>query len=201
MLAAQMFRPSRDRIMKTSIIEKIGSVGALIAAAACPACFPMLAIVGSTLGLGVLQPFEGPVFFVFRILVLVALAGNIISFARHRRLLPLIIGVVSPLMIFFTLYVQFNQLVLYSGLFGLAAASVLSFIANRQCARCATKSTITCPHCAFAKEELMPTDACQFFYECTSCQTILKPKPGDCCVFCSYGSVKCPPRQAEHVTA
>jgi hypothetical protein len=24
---------------------------------------------------------------------------------------------------------------------------------------------------------------------------LLKPKPGDCCVFCSYGSVACPPVQ------
>jgi len=31
------------------------------------------------------------------------------------------------------------------------------------------------------------------------CGARLKPKPGDCCVFCSYGSVPCPPIQAEHV--
>jgi hypothetical protein len=59
------------------------------------------------------------------------------------------------------------------------------------------QSTITCPHCALAKTETMPTDACQFFYECRGCGTKLKPKPGDCCVFCSYGSVACPPMQAE----
>jgi hypothetical protein len=59
------------------------------------------------------------------------------------------------------------------------------------------QSTITCPHCAFAKKETMPTDACQFFYECNACGAKLKPKPGDCCVFCSYGSVPCPPIQAE----
>lgn len=56
-------------------------------------------------------------------------------------------------------------------------------------------SVITCPDCGFSKEEIMPTDACQFFYQCTHCGTIMKPKPGDCCVFCSYGSVKCPPVQ------
>ena len=39
----------------------------------------------------------------------------------------------------------------------------------------------------------------QFFYECTGCGTKLKPKPGDCCVFCSYGSVPCPPIQAQRV--
>lgn len=42
----------------------------------------------------------------------------------------------------------------------------------------------------------MPTDACLFFHECNSCHTLLRPKVGDCCVFCSYGSVPCPPIQA-----
>ncbi|MFY9153249.1 MAG: GDCCVxC domain-containing (seleno)protein [Prolixibacteraceae bacterium] len=41
----------------------------------------------------------------------------------------------------------------------------------------------------------MPTDTYSFFYECPNCKTVLKPKPGDCCLFCSYGSVKCPPVQ------
>jgi hypothetical protein len=27
------------------------------------------------------------------------------------------------------------------------------------------------------------------------CGTLLKFKAGDCCVYCSYGSVKCPPIQ------
>jgi hypothetical protein len=59
-----------------------------------------------------------------------------------------------------------------------------------------TKSVITCPACGFSKEEEMPTDACQWFYECTLCHTILKPKAGDCCVYCSYATVPCPPIQA-----
>jgi hypothetical protein len=59
------------------------------------------------------------------------------------------------------------------------------------------ESTLVCPICGFAKREMMPTGACQFFYECVSCKTLLRPKPGDCCVFCSYGSVKCPPVQKE----
>jgi len=58
-------------------------------------------------------------------------------------------------------------------------------------------SVLTCPRCGFAKAENMPTDACQFYYECESCKALLRPKPGDCCVFCSYGSVKCPPIQLQ----
>ncbi|WP_316151534.1 GDCCVxC domain-containing (seleno)protein [Cupriavidus sp. BIC8F] len=57
------------------------------------------------------------------------------------------------------------------------------------------ESVLTCPHCGSAQRETMPTDACQFFYECPNCKALLKPKPGDCCVFCSFGSVKCPPMQ------
>jgi len=41
----------------------------------------------------------------------------------------------------------------------------------------------------------MPTDACQFFYECTGCGALLRPNAGDCCVFCSFGDVPCPPIQ------
>ena len=57
------------------------------------------------------------------------------------------------------------------------------------------ESTITCPNCGHRATETMPTDACQFFYDCMGCGERLKPKPGDCCVFCSYGSVRCPPMQ------
>jgi len=59
------------------------------------------------------------------------------------------------------------------------------------------QSVLTCPRCGYAKPETMPTDACQFYYECALCEALLKPNPGDCCVFCSFGSVKCPPMQAQ----
>ena len=57
------------------------------------------------------------------------------------------------------------------------------------------ESVITCPECRHQQQEIMPTDSCQYFYECQACKALLKPLPGDCCVFCSYGSVKCPPIQ------
>ena len=58
-------------------------------------------------------------------------------------------------------------------------------------------STLTCPHCGHSKQERMPTDACQFYYACTGCGVVLRPKAGHCCVFCSYGTVKCPPVQLQ----
>jgi len=58
------------------------------------------------------------------------------------------------------------------------------------------QSTITCPECAHASTETMPTDACQYIYDCKGCGYRMKPKRG-CCVYCSYGSVPCPPIQEE----
>jgi len=57
------------------------------------------------------------------------------------------------------------------------------------------RSLLTCPQCGKETEESMPLDACLYFYRCGGCGTLLRPKPGDCCVFCSYGSVLCPPVQ------
>lgn len=59
------------------------------------------------------------------------------------------------------------------------------------------QSTLTCPVCGFSKTETMPMEACVRFYECPNCHTLLRPKVGDCCVFCSYGDVKCPSQQLE----
>jgi hypothetical protein len=54
------------------------------------------------------------------------------------------------------------------------------------------QATITCPACGHSAVEIMPANACQNIYECKGCSVELRPKKGDCCVFCSYGSVPCP---------
>jgi hypothetical protein len=58
------------------------------------------------------------------------------------------------------------------------------------------ESLLTCPRCGFAKRETMPLDLCVYFYDCANCRALLRPNADDCCVFCSFGSVKCPPAQA-----
>jgi hypothetical protein len=58
-----------------------------------------------------------------------------------------------------------------------------------------TTSILTCPACGHASSETMPTNACVYLHECRGCGILLKPKAGDCCVFCSYGSLPCPPIQ------
>lgn len=56
-------------------------------------------------------------------------------------------------------------------------------------------SVIICPECGHSEEEKMPIDACQYFYDCKGCGIVMKAAPWDCCVFCSYGTVPCPPIQ------
>lgn len=60
-----------------------------------------------------------------------------------------------------------------------------------------TEAILTCPKCGKEQKVIMPINACQHFYKCVSCEVILKPKEGDCCVFCSYADSKCPPKQME----
>ena len=57
------------------------------------------------------------------------------------------------------------------------------------------ESTLTCPECGTTQLLTMPEDYCLWFHDCPSCGDKLKPLPGDCCVFCSYGDVPCPPIQ------
>ncbi|MGF6774913.1 GDCCVxC domain-containing (seleno)protein [Paraburkholderia sp. GAS334] len=51
------------------------------------------------------------------------------------------------------------------------------------------------PVCGQMKDESMLSDASIRLYACEYCKEVLRPKLGDCCVYCSYGTTKCPPMQ------
>ncbi len=59
------------------------------------------------------------------------------------------------------------------------------------------QSNLTCPSCGYLARLEMPVEACQRFYQCARCGFWVRPKPGDCCVFCSFGDTPCPPKQFE----
>ncbi len=69
---------------------------------------------------------------------------------------------------------------------------VLALDPGRSIAR---QTVVTCPSCGFRREETMPEAQSPYFYTCTHCNKVLKPIFGDCCVFCSYGTVICPTEQ------
>lgn len=186
--------------------DKIGAVGTIFGAlAAAPACcLPLLAAVGASLGLGALGQFQGALVYVLEAFVALAVVGAVIGFRAHRKLRPLLVVAASAAGIFYSFNVAHSQVLVFSSLAGLVVAAVWNTIEGRRCAACAPQqssvqrqSTITCPSCGHQRTETMPTDSCLFFYECTACKVMLRPKPGDCCVFCSYGTVRCPPKQGE----
>jgi hypothetical protein len=182
-----------------SSLDKLGSFGAVIAAAACPICFPKLALVGALLGLGGLAAYEAQLFIAAQALVGVAVLGHIVSYRQHRRQWRLASAVVGGGAFFLGLYVLRSEWLAYAGLAALIAGSIpdLRFRLLPSAAPAGTpESIVTCPTCGHRQRETMPTDACLFFYDCKGCGMVLRPKQGDCCVFCSYGTVKCPPKQA-----
>ena len=127
--------------MKTKILDKFGAIGAilaLIASASCPACFPILGVIGATLGLGFLQPYEGIILYVFQFFVLLSLIGNILAYVGHRKIYALVVGTVSPMLIFFAFYIKFDYRIIYIGLFGLFISAILNYIENRKCKTCTT---------------------------------------------------------------
>lgn len=194
----------------TKNIDKLGTVGLFITAIFSPCCFPLFAFVASALGLGSFELFGGWTMWVFQAMVIVAIFGLYISYRKHKCLYPLLTAIPSGLLIFYGYHLNDSDYwtyFLYTGMFGLLAATIWNYRRNKIHGKCDTcviyegkevelKSIITCPKCGHKKEELMPTDACQYFYECEKCKTVIKPKQGDCCVYCSYGSVNCPPIQA-----
>jgi MerC mercury resistance protein len=180
-------------------LEKIGGIGSVIAAAACPACFPKLALIGALLGMGALGAYESTLFAAAQVLIGIAMLGHALAYLRHRKRWLLALGVGSGAAAFAGLYLLRSEAAVYAGFAGLIVASATDFWGRRGPPRPAAdpsrprESVITCPECRHRRRETMPTDACMFFYQCTACGALLRPKAGDCCVFCSFGSVKCPP--------
>ncbi|HJZ48918.1 MAG TPA: GDCCVxC domain-containing (seleno)protein [Roseiflexaceae bacterium] len=48
------------------------------------------------------------------------------------------------------------------------------------------ESTITYPFCGTAAIQVMPANTCVVICTCRGCGQVLRPAPGDCCVFYSY---------------
>ena len=62
-----------------------------------------------------------------------------------------------------------------------------------------TRSTLHCPYCGAERTEILLVNACMIRFDCP-CGTDLHPRPRDCCVFCSYGTIACPPIQDARIS-
>jgi mercuric ion transport protein len=119
-------------------LDKFGTAGAVIAAAACPICFPKLAIIGAVVGLSFLAPFERYVYIAIQVLVVAALLGHAWAFRRHRNIYLLGLagaGTLAVLSAYHYFFLNIEPLV-YGGLGALAAASIWLVVENKRCATC-----------------------------------------------------------------
>ncbi len=115
------------------LAEKTGSVGAIVSAMGCASCFPAIASLGASVGLGFLGQFEGlfintllPVFAV------VALAANLLTAWSHRRVGRALFGIAGPIMVLATLYLfwsdHWSTYMFYVGLAFLLIASIWDIV-------------------------------------------------------------------------
>lgn len=183
-------------------LDKIGTTGTLFGAfAAAPACcLPLLASVGASFGLGIFAPFNSILVYFLQFFVILAVIGSFFGFQRHQNWMPFFLSTGSAIAIIYAYNFQLSQGLIFSGLLGLVIAAFWNTYEIKKYGKCTPnniklEATITCPSCSYKQIKKMPTDSCLFFYECPNCKIMLKPKQGDCCVFCSFGSVKCPPIQ------
>ncbi|MCC7308960.1 MAG: MerC family mercury resistance protein [Acidobacteria bacterium] len=120
--------------MATNILDKVGSVGAVIAGSAVPCCFPFLSLIGSILGLSFLAPYERYVLYAMQVLVIVALVGSVIAFRNHRKIIPFLLGTLSTAAVLYSLNTNMDVRLLYGGLAGLLVVAVWNSIEARRCA-------------------------------------------------------------------
>ena len=77
-----------------------GTIGAIIAAMSCTACFPALASFASALGLGFLSQFEvASIHYILPLFALLGLAANVIGGLRRGGWVRMVLGIVGPLLV------------------------------------------------------------------------------------------------------
>jgi hypothetical protein len=119
--------------MSTNILDKVGSVGAVIAGAAVPCCFPFLSLFGSILGLSFFAEYESVIMYLLQGLVLVALIGSFIAYRGHRKILPLILSIFSSTAVLYGMNTGLDIYFIYSGMIGLLIVAVWNTIEARRC--------------------------------------------------------------------
>jgi mercuric ion transport protein len=124
-------------------LEKLGTVGALLAAILCPVCFPKLALIGALLGLGALAPYEGWFAAAAQVFLVIAFVGHVVAHRRHRNAaIPLLAGV-GVALVLGSLWLHYVEALVYAGLGAVVAATFWSVLALRRCSGCEVNTPIS----------------------------------------------------------
>lgn len=184
-------------------LDRVGIGAMLFTVVFSPCCFPLFAFAASALGLGSFEIFGSWTMWILCSTVLISVLGLVVSYRKHKCMYPLLIAVPSASLIWYGIFMTTISPFMYIGMLGMLLATFVNYYRFRlhngsfKEKDVIIKSILKCPKCGFAKEEDMPEDACAYFYECEKCKSRITPLIGDCCVYCSYGSVPCPPMQQE----
>ena len=122
--------------MKQAFLDRFGTIGAVVAAAACPICFPKLALIGAAVGLGAFAPHERYIAIVVQVLFVLAFIGQVLAFRRHRNRLLLALSTLTTALLFVGYYVLPSSILLQVSLAGLVVASIWLVFELRRCVRC-----------------------------------------------------------------
>ena len=119
----------------TRISDKAGSLGSIVSAMGCGACFPALASLGAAFGVGFLSQFEA--LFVTVLLPLfagLALLANALGWFSHRQWHRTVLGMIGPVIVLIASFTVAEKL-LYVGLAAMVGVSIWDFVspANRRC--------------------------------------------------------------------
>src|SRR5262245_42150708 len=109
-------------------LDKVGTFGSVITAAACPGCFPALASLGAVVGLSALGAYEAQVFLATKVLVALAIVGHFLAYRNHRSVPLLILGAGGGILFFVGLYLVGSEPVIYLGLVAMLVASVADLV-------------------------------------------------------------------------
>ena len=116
-------------------LNKFGAFGTLIAAAACPICFPKLALIGALIGLGALAKYEYYFFVAFQVFALVTFTGILLTYRKQRHLNILILAFASVALFFISLYLIVNEYLSYFALAGLVASVIWQLVEAKKCSQ------------------------------------------------------------------
>lgn len=119
-----------------NVLDKLGSVGTIIAAFGMSCCLPLFAAVGSAIGIGFLARYEYEMFYGMQIAAVLSVAGTLWAYRHHKSIVPVITGVLSTGLIVYSVNTSLDSSLIYSGMFGLIATAILNAVYAKRCGDC-----------------------------------------------------------------
>ena len=110
------------------ILDKFGAFGNLLTAAACPICFPKLALIGALVGMGALAEYEFYFYIAFQVLALLTFAGVLLRYRKQRNLYILTLAFTSVALFFISLHLVVNEYLSYLALGGLIVSVIWQMV-------------------------------------------------------------------------